>query len=158
MSASSPPIPPLSATTIWLLCKRYNITIPGGDYGLCLPPVTNLVTAAGLSNFTLTYSSLTKSYTFNDDSVIDVSFNDELGYDLGFGATQNLNIGSVQFPVSAIASYEVTSSNNTFTVAVNSGSEVTYTIATGTQPARSPLPWTPQCRVYQPDCRIPQWW
>ena len=113
------------------------ITIPIGDYtaSALATTITNLVTAAGLSNFTLTYSSLTKSYTFNDDSVIDVSFNDELGYDLGFGATQNLNIGSVQFPVSAIASYEVTSSNNTFTVAVNSGSEVTYTIATSTYTA-----------------------
>lgn len=111
-----------------------DITIPVGDYSASAlaTTITNLVATAGLTSFTAGVSTVTSNFTFSDDSVVDVSFNVELAYDLGWGTTLNLNLGSAQYPVDATASYVVSAANNTFEVAVNSGSYVTYTIAVGT--------------------------
>lgn len=114
-----------------------DITIPEGDYtaATLASTITSLVATAGFTNVTFAFSTLTKNITITDDSVLDVSFNTLLAYDLGFGTTTNLNLGSVQYPSSATDSYVVTSSNNTIEVSVSAGAYVTYTIATGTYTA-----------------------
>jgi len=114
-----------------------DITIPIGDYSssTLATQITNLVVAAGLASFSAATSTVTKNFTFFDDSVIDVSFNQELAYDLGWGETTILNLGSVQFNVDALASYVINSTNNTFEVSVSAGAYVEYTIAPGTYTA-----------------------
>lgn len=114
-----------------------DITIPVGDYSASTlaTAITNLVVAAGLASFSATTSTLTKNFTFFDDSVIDVSFNQELAYDLGWGTTTNLNLGSVQYTVNASDSYVINSSNNTFEVSVSGGAYVEYTIPSATYTA-----------------------
>jgi len=121
-----------------LVSQTYtDITIPQGDYAASTlaTTITSLVTTAGFTNFTAATSTLTKNFTFRDDSVLDIIFTDELAYDLGWGTSTTLNLGSVQFPVSSSATYEVTITNQSFEVSINSGAYATFTIAIGTYTA-----------------------
>jgi hypothetical protein len=114
-----------------------NITIPQGDYSASAlaTKITSLVNTAGLTGFSLLFQSLTKNFTVYNDSVTDLSFNSELAYDLGWGTTTNLPLGSVQFPIAANGSYDVTVINQSFEVSINSGAYTTYTLALNTYTA-----------------------
>lgn len=110
-----------------------DVTIPEGDYTLAalVTAITNLVATAGLTSFACSTSTLTSNVTVQDDSVVDISLNTELAYDLGWGTTTTLNLGSVQYPTPNL-SYTVAAGGNTFSVSVSSGASVTYTVAAGT--------------------------
>lgn len=114
-----------------------DITIPVGDYSATTlaTAITNLVTTAGLASFSCSYVALTKNFRIQDDSVADLSFNSELAYDLGFGTSRQLVLGSVQFPIATNGTYDITITNRTFEISVNSGSYTTYTIALGSYTA-----------------------
>lgn len=114
-----------------------DVTIPVGDYSATAlaSVITTLVTAAGITGFSLSYTTLTKNFQVQDDSVLDLSFNSGLAYDLGWGTSTNLSLGSVQFPIATNGSYEVTVANQSFEVSIDSGAYTTYTIALGTYTA-----------------------
>lgn len=112
------------------------LTIPVGDYSASSLALTinGLIAAAGFTNVALSFVSLTKNFVLTDDTVLDLKLPAPLAYDLGWGTTTNIRLGSVQYDIpSGNLSYQVvTGSNDTFEVAVGAGAFVTYTIAPST--------------------------
>ena len=109
------------------------ITVPEGDYSASslATAITSLIAAAGYTNFVAVTSQTKKNFTFRSDVPVDVRFNTELAYDLGWGTTETLNVGSVQFEVNGSSTYGLETAQQ-FEVSVDAGAFSTYTVPAGT--------------------------